>query len=55
MAFFLGKHFAAWRVNVLVGGLTANGPTRRTLDGARVRGAELIHTGTTRRRGAAET
>jgi glucose/arabinose dehydrogenase len=45
MIFYTGDLFPAWRGNLLVGGLTAAGPTRLTLDGARVTGEELIDLG----------
>ncbi|HEX2113573.1 MAG TPA: PQQ-dependent sugar dehydrogenase [Alphaproteobacteria bacterium] len=45
MAFYTGSLFTAWRGNLIVGGLTAGGPTRLTLDGARVTGEERINLG----------
>lgn len=45
MAFYTGTLFEAWRGNLIVGGLTAGGPTRLTLDGNRVTGEERIDLG----------
>jgi glucose/arabinose dehydrogenase len=45
MAFYTGNLFAAWRGNLIVGGLTASGPTRLMLDGNRVTGEERINLG----------
>lgn len=45
MAFYTGTLFAAWRGNLLIGGLGTRGIVRLTLDGARVTGEERISLG----------
>jgi glucose/arabinose dehydrogenase len=45
MAFYTGDAFPAWRGNLLVGGLVAQGIVRLTLDGERVTGEERIRLG----------
>ena len=42
MTFYTGELFPAWRGNILIGGLTAAGIVRLTLDGQRVSGEERI-------------
>lgn len=42
MTFYTGELFPAWRGNVLIGGLTAAGIVRLSLDGQRVTGEERI-------------
>ena len=45
MAFYTGELFPAWRGSVLIGGLTAQGIVRLSLDGGRVTGEERIGLG----------
>ncbi|HEX6979876.1 MAG TPA: PQQ-dependent sugar dehydrogenase [Alphaproteobacteria bacterium] len=45
MVFYTGDMFPAWRGNLLIGGLTAQGIVRLTLDGQRVTGEERIAMG----------
>jgi glucose/arabinose dehydrogenase len=46
MAFYTGDLFPAWRGNLLIGGLTAQGIVRLELDGQRVANEERIDLGT---------
>ena len=45
IVFYTGDMFPAWRGNLLIGGLTAQGIVRLTLDGQRVTGEERIALG----------
>jgi glucose/arabinose dehydrogenase len=45
MIFYTGNAFPAWQGNLLIGGLTAQGVVRLTLDGQRVTGEERIDMG----------
>lgn len=45
MAFYTGSLLPAWRGNLLIGGLTARGIVRLTLDGEKVTGEERISLG----------
>jgi aldose sugar dehydrogenase len=45
MTFYTGEMFTHWRGNLLIGGLSARGLTRLTLDGQRIAGEERIALG----------